>query len=408
MDRFSVFSSTLVRTRVGVLILFSGFAFTLSPISEAASKMPLRPEAKSIDTRSDGIGIFVFRLENQVKEKVVPRVGVVHVYNEADERVATFATKAPGAMGRGSGDMISPLQVISVSLPGGRYTIRKVTGYGMVKREKKKAYQQGRWGFALDESFDIEVGKVVYLGRVDGVITREDKKGEDSVARAGVPLLQMAVANRAAGFGGAYLDFDLSSAFADDMSLLKKRYPWLNTKAIENKSVYDPVPSAPPAPPTKNEPALAVSAPLVEPDEEVVIESKPIEKEVISEKIESAPQSLADSYAYFNWKHDDSLNELFPIKISSELIDLEQVTMPGEKFLEKVPPGKLHISISDPNPGRRQRPNWEPFSFDLQIDDSDVVLIEAVTDANVGKKIITLNIYTNGVLTDSFTIDSKR
>ena len=116
---------------------------------------------------------------------MVPRIGMVHIYNEEGERVAKFSAEKRGHFSRGKGDMLSPLQVVSVQLPPGRYTMRNVRGYGLYTRGVHKGFPQGKWGFELNHTFDIEAGKIAYLGRVNGAITRKESAGGGSVARAG-------------------------------------------------------------------------------------------------------------------------------------------------------------------------------------------------------------------------------
>ena len=217
-------------------LIFTIFGLMSTPVDAADGKMPLNPKAKSIDTNSEGIGILVFHLVSEIKEKIVPRIGVVHIYTQEGEKVSKFYTKSPSGIRRAKGDMLSPFQVISVQLPAGRYSIRNVRGYGMYTKGINRGYAQGKWGFDLNYPLEIEVGTVVYLGRINGSIVKKEKSDGDSVGRASVPLLDVAIRNAIAGFSGAVLDFEVTAAYEEDMNLIKERYPWLDTNAIEDVS----------------------------------------------------------------------------------------------------------------------------------------------------------------------------
>lgn len=224
-----------------VVLMFMALAF--APASAAKSKMPLDPKAKEIDTSSEGIGILVFRLENHRKEKVIPRIGSVHIHDEQGERIVKYGIKKAGSFLPSKGDVLSPLQIVSIQLPTGAYSIGIIRGYGMHIRKSSKGYAQGypqgTWGFKLNYPFDIEKGKVVYLGRINGAIVDKKDKDDDSAARVFATfegVVPTAIASARAGFTGGVFEIETTSAYEEDMTLLKERYPWLDTAAIEDVS----------------------------------------------------------------------------------------------------------------------------------------------------------------------------
>lgn len=236
MKRFSEYSHLNVRIRFGVSMLF--LVLMLSPTSEGQSKMPLHVKSTSIDVSSEGIGILIFNLENHKKEIIIPRIGAVHVYDDKGERVVVYRPKKKNqfGFGRAKGDMLSPIQVISVQLPTGRYTIRKVRGYGMFTKGIGRGTPQGKWGFELNHSFDINAGRVVYLGRINGAIVEKDNEDKGTVARANPDLIRSGLQNVYAGFSGSMLKYEKVSAFEEDMVILKTRFPWLDISLIDDES----------------------------------------------------------------------------------------------------------------------------------------------------------------------------
>lgn len=239
MQEEVLFQRVMPRIRSGMQVVVLCMALAFAPPSAAESKMPLNPKAKSVDTSSEGIGVLVFRLENHRKERVVPRIGSIHVHDENGEMVVKYKLKKPWGFLSAKGDALSPLQVVSVQLPAGAYAIRILRGYGMPTKGMSRGTPMGTWGFELDYPLAIEKGKIVYLGRVNGAIVDKDDEQDDSTARSFATfqgLIPTAIDNKRAGFIGGVFKIERTSAYEEDMVLLKERYPWLDTTAIEDIS----------------------------------------------------------------------------------------------------------------------------------------------------------------------------
>ena len=191
--------------------------------------MALNDETSALDLGEESLVLMTVKTSNLYKPAYQPGIVEVHVDGETDEETQSYTFSVPSRwQSRHRPDRTvknaSMEFLVSLSLPPGKYLLRKITGYG----GKVPIISRGLFRIPVFGHFEIGSNEVVYLGRLDAT---NRKREEDSELRAGppVPVVDQALS----GFGDGTFDVRIKDQYDRDVARFKERYPILNDHMIQ-------------------------------------------------------------------------------------------------------------------------------------------------------------------------------
>ena len=200
-----------------ISLIFVGFL-----LSSCASMkhMAISKKTEALDTSKESIAIITAKTSNQINESYEPNIQYAMIRSEEKEKTYVFGVQtAEGSIQTDTGEY-----VISFQLPPGKYKVQKLYGISGLFPI------QGNFQILLNSEFNLEPNQVAYLGRVEAV-NRERKNDEELRAGSMFPLLDQHVT----GFAKGTFDVKIYDNYKEDISLIKKNYPFMTNYDINNK-----------------------------------------------------------------------------------------------------------------------------------------------------------------------------
>ena len=190
-------------TYIAILILMVFAPGCMNP-------MALNKKADTVDLSQKSIALFTLRASNEYKPGFKPNASWILIKTVSSGKSLKFGLDKPHA---NTGKFNEYL--VSVEVESGKHTLKRVGGVS------NRVLIIGTFSFGFNETFEIPLNSVTYVGHVN-MNNRERKKGE---TRSGsiFPLIDQAVA----GYSGGTFDVTISDRSATDIALFTQTYPCL-------------------------------------------------------------------------------------------------------------------------------------------------------------------------------------
>lgn len=196
------------------------FAALLFVVSGCGPKIStLLDKNLSHKTDAEGIALMTLKTSNEHKTCCQPEVSVIRVTNLDSEEQIVFNEVKPYDKVKGEYNDY----LISFKLTPGPYKVTSFAGVG------KAFLVNGNFDYPLDWQFEVEAGKISYLGHMQA---NNRERGEDEDAPRSGPLLPI-LDQGASGFRGGTFDIAVMDQYEDDIDLFKSTYPKLQALTIE-------------------------------------------------------------------------------------------------------------------------------------------------------------------------------
>jgi hypothetical protein len=200
------------------VVLFLFLISTVFIIAGCTEEMAISTKTKKIDLTQDSIVLMTAKISNEVSTSYQPTSCFVVINNVKTKKSKTFQVDKPyNSVKNQFKDYL-----ISMKCVPGENKIQVINGFS----EQILIY--GNWEIPVNKSFNVESGKIVYLGRLEAV---NKKRVSDDEVRAGriIPLIDQAVS----GFSGGTWHTKIYDNYEEDIATFKKEYPLLSNYTVE-------------------------------------------------------------------------------------------------------------------------------------------------------------------------------
>lgn len=120
----------------------------------------------------------------------------------------------------------------------------------------------------------------------------------------------------------------------------------------------------------------------------------------------STPTRLL-SYGYLQWEYTDASKGTFPLEISIAKLGRKEKLGRGERSVAKADAGAYSVLISDPDTNTRNKPNWDPYEVQIDVERSGYTRIVIETDPKGENGIISVSIFSDDELVQKRFIGEK-
>lgn len=117
-------------------------------------------------------------------------------------------------------------------------------------------------------------------------------------------------------------------------------------------------------------------------------------------------QNQEDAYCYFASEYSMRSAGTFPVRLSIDHSYSRVLTI-SDREIEQLRPGRHVITLSDPLTGRRNRPNWDDYEFEIYLAPFTYTKIEILANPRSPGRMLTVTILENGEVTRTLYIGSK-
>lgn len=126
------------------------------------------------------------------------------------------------------------------------------------------------------------------------------------------------------------------------------------------------------------------------------------------EEVETAQVSPRrdEGYCYFAFEYSMRSSGTFPVRLSIDSFYSKVLTL-SDREIDQLPPGRHVVTLSDPLTGRRNRPNWDDYEFEIDLVPFTYTKVEIVADPGSTVRMLTVNLFENGELTRTLFVGSK-
>lgn len=196
-----------------VLVIFSmaGCAST--------QHMALNAETKTLDLEKTSVALMTVKIANEFKPGFQPTNCFVLIKEMKKGKVRTFIVDKPNhSVKKQFNDYL-----VSMNCVPGEHRFQNIGG------GSSHFPIYGSFIIPVSNSFDIQPGKVVYLGRIEAV--NRKRVGNEPRAGSVIPLIDQGVS----GFSGGTWDIKIYDNYEEDIAAFKQNYPLIGNYSVEKK-----------------------------------------------------------------------------------------------------------------------------------------------------------------------------
>ena len=202
---------TIVSLVFVVLVVFSmaGCAST--------QRMALSAKTKTLDLSEASVALMTLKIANEYKTGFQSTACFVSIKDMKTEKTKAFIVGKPNhSVKKQFNDYL-----VSMKCVPGEHRFLNISG------SSSHFPIYGSFVIPVSNSFDIQPGKVVYLGRIEAV----NRKRVSNQPRAGsvVPLLDQGVS----GFSGGTWHIKMYDNYEEDITAFKQKYPLIGNYTVE-------------------------------------------------------------------------------------------------------------------------------------------------------------------------------
>ncbi|MHC4323452.1 MAG: hypothetical protein ACYSUX_04170 [Planctomycetota bacterium] len=202
---------TIVSLVFSVLVVFSmvGCAST--------QPMALSAKTKTLDLSEASVALMTVKIANEFKPGFQPTDCFVYIKDVKTGKIQTFIVGKPNqSVKKQFNDYLVSMRCIP-----GEHRLQNIGG------SSRHFPIYGSFQIPVSNSFDIQPGKVVYLGRIEAV----NRKRVGNQPRAGsvIPLIDQGVS----GFSGGTWHIKMYDNYEEDIAAFKERYPLIGNYTVE-------------------------------------------------------------------------------------------------------------------------------------------------------------------------------
>lgn len=202
---------TIVSLVFLVLVVFS--------MAGCASTQPMALNAKTetLDLSETSVALMTLKIANEHNKGFQSTNCFVYIKDMKTGKAETYIVGKPNHSAKNQFNDY----LVSMKCVPGEHRLQNITG------NSNKLFISGTFRIPVSGSFDIQPGKVVYLGRIEAV----NRKRVGNQPRAGsvIPLIDQAVS----GFSGGTWHINMYDNYEEDIAAFKQKYPLIDNYTVE-------------------------------------------------------------------------------------------------------------------------------------------------------------------------------
>ena len=179
--------------------------------------MALNAKTETLDLSEASVALMTLKIANEYKTGFQPTDCFVYVKNLKTGKIQTFIVGKPShSVKKQFNDYL-----VSMKCVPGEHRFQNIGG------SSRHFPIYGSFSIPVSGSFDIQPGKVVYLGRIEAV----NRKRVGNQPRAGsvIPLIDQGVS----GFGGGTWHIKIFDNYEEDIAAFMQKYPLIGNYTVE-------------------------------------------------------------------------------------------------------------------------------------------------------------------------------
>lgn len=204
------------RLAIVSLVFLVGVVFSMAGCA-STQPMALSAKTKMLDLSEAPVALMTVKIANEYKPGFQPTDCFVYMKEMKTGKMRTYIVGKPNqSVKKQFNDYL-----VSMKCVPGEHRFQNIGG------SSSHFPIYGSFVIPVSNSFDIQPGKVVYLGRIEAV----NRKRVGNQPRAGsvIPLLDQGVS----GFGGGSWHIKIYDNYEEDVAAFKQKYPFIGNYAVE-------------------------------------------------------------------------------------------------------------------------------------------------------------------------------
>jgi hypothetical protein len=181
--------------------------------------MALSSETKTLDLSETSVALMTVKIANEFKPGFQPTKCFVYIKDMKTGKMQTYTVGKPNhSVEKQFNDYL-----VSMKCVPGEHRFQNIGGCS----QHFPIY--GSFIIPVSNSFDIQPGKVVYLGRIEAV--NRKRVGNEPRAGSVIPLLDQGVS----GFSGGTWHIKMYDNYEEDIAAFKQKFPLIGNYTVEKE-----------------------------------------------------------------------------------------------------------------------------------------------------------------------------
>jgi len=181
--------------------------------------MALSAKTKTLDLDKASVALMTLKIANEYKTGFQPTDCFVYIKDLKTGKVQTFIVGKPNHSVKNQFNDY----LVSMKCVPGEHRFQNIGG------SSSHFPIYGSFVIPVSDSFDIQPGKVVYLGRIEAV--NRKRVGDQPRAGSVIPLIDQG----ASGFSGGTWHIKIYDNYEEDIAAFKQNYPLIGNYSVEKK-----------------------------------------------------------------------------------------------------------------------------------------------------------------------------